>query len=192
LGVGLPLVVGVLANGRVAMGPDGGVFCVVMGCVAMGFGAGARGATAGRDGAGAGDVADGADAFADGADAFADGADAFADGADAFADGADILRSPGGASVTFVGTLSPSPAASPAGFAVVPAAAGRAVGRLAVRVAGRGAGTWRGGSPSGCSAVSGLSSTDFPGALTAGIPITVERALRMTRPFDHNSSVWHP
>jgi hypothetical protein len=106
------------------------------------------------------------------------------DGWDADGAGAVLRASCGGAGVTFVGTFSPSPNA--VGF-VAPGVA-LAIGRAA----GFGGGTLLGCSPSGRSAVSGFSGGALTGAPTIGMPITVgvvERALRMTRPFDHNSSV---
>jgi hypothetical protein len=83
--------------------------------------------------------------------------------------------------VTRVGTFSPIPA----GLALVTVRAGDGAGLS-------GGDPLRANSPSGRSAGSGRSSAGFGGGAATGIPIIVgvaERALRMTRPLDHNSNV---
>jgi hypothetical protein len=73
--------------------------------------------------------------------------------------------------------------------------AGRAAGAedgMAGRAAGAEDGTRAGAAGGVDGAASGAVGAAAPGARTAGIPVTVLRALRTTRPFDHNSSVPQP
>jgi hypothetical protein len=108
---------------------------------------------------------------------------------------ADSLRSSADGATTFVATLSPIPVTDD--FCGCTRANGC--------VADRGGGVFAGGglgksdfavtgtaSASGFSSGSGASASFAAGTFTAGIPIIVgvaDLALRMTRPFDHKSSV---
>jgi hypothetical protein len=152
------------ADGFVLIGPDGGTF--------IGGGVGSfRGGAAG----------DGLTLTGAAGGVFIGG------GVGSFRAGVAARTTSTGAPPTFVGTLSASP--------VTLAFCGttRAIGCVGFRDGGDDGfgccGVTLVASASGCNAVSGLSSA---GTLIAGIPCTVgvvDFALRMMRPFDHNSSV---